>query len=55
MTVATNKTRVSTYLDQEQYAEFQAYAERQRRTVSAQIAFLIDQALRKDKEEQQQG
>ena len=49
MGATTKKVKVIAYLDPEKSQALQAYAKRQHRPVSAQIAFLVDQALEVEK------
>ena len=49
MGTTTKKVRVIAYLDPEKSEALQAYAKRQYRPVSAQLALLVDQALEAEK------
>ncbi|MBD2099244.1 CopG family transcriptional regulator [Trichocoleus sp. FACHB-591] len=49
MTLATDKKKISAYLDEPLLEWFQEYAKKQKRSVSSQISFMIEQL--KDAEE----
>jgi hypothetical protein len=50
LTVATDKPKVSVYLDGDVLVWFQAYCKKQKRSVSSQIGYMIEQ-LKSEEEE----
>ena len=50
LTVATDKPKVSVYLDEDILVWFQAYCKKQKRSVSSQIGYMIEQ-LKLEEEE----
>ena len=49
MVVATNKPKISVYVDQELLEWFQEYCKEQKRSMSSQLSFMIEQLKKQEK------